>query len=41
MAWWTQLHSFAIGLKGAPDLAKAKEVADYIGTVHHEINDTL
>lgn len=41
MAWWTQLHSFAIGLKGAPDLAKAKEVADYIGTVHHEINDTM
>lgn len=39
--WWTQLHSFAIGLKGAPDLAKAKEVADYIGTVHHEINYTL
>lgn len=41
MAWWPQLHSFAIGLKGVPDLAKAKEVADYIGTVHHEINYTL
>lgn len=40
-AWWPQLHSFAIGLKGAPDLIKAKEVADYIGTVHHEINYTL
>ena len=26
-AWWPQLHSFAIGLKGAPDLAKAREVA--------------
>lgn len=37
-AWWPQLHSFAVGLKGAPDLAKAKEVADFIGTVHHEIN---
>lgn len=37
-AWWPQLHSFAIGLKGAPDLSKAREVADYIGTVHHEIN---
>ena len=37
-AWWPQLHSFAIGLKGAPDLAKAREVADHIGTVHHEIN---
>ena len=40
-AWWPQLHSFAIGLKGAPDLEKAKEVADYIGTVHHEINFTV
>ena len=40
-AWWPQLHSFAVGLKGAPDLAKAKEVADHIGTVHHEINYTV
>ncbi len=40
-AWWPQLHSFAIGLKGAPDLSKAKEVADHIGTVHHEINYTI
>ncbi len=40
-AWWPRLHSFAVGLKGAPDLAKAKEVADYIGTVHHEINYTV
>ena len=40
-AWWPQLHSFAVGLKGAPDLAKAKEVADHIGTVHHEINYTI
>src|SRR5574344_73742 len=40
-AWWPQLHSFAIGLKGAPDLAAAKKVADYIGTVHHEINYTI
>ena len=40
-AWWPQLHSFAIGLKGAPDLSKAREVADYIGTVHHEINYTV
>lgn len=41
VAWWPRLHSFAIGLKGAPDLAKAKLVADYIGTVHHEINYTI
>ena len=40
-AWWPQLHSFAIGLKGAPDLVKAREVADFIGTVHHEINYTI
>ncbi len=40
-AWWPQLHSFAIGLKGAPDLAAAQKVADYIGTVHHEIHFTV
>ena len=40
-AWWPQLHSFAVGLKGAPDLAAAQKVADYIGTVHHEINYTV
>lgn len=40
-AWWPQLHSFAIGLEGAPDLAKAREVAAHIGTVHHEIHYTL
>ena len=40
-AWWPRLHSFAVGLKGAPDLAKARLVADYIGTVHHEINYTI
>ena len=40
-AWWPRLHSFAVGLKGAPDLAKAHLVADHIGTVHHEINYTI
>ena len=40
-AWWPRLHSFAVGLKGAPDLAKAREVAEHIGTVHHEINYTV
>lgn len=40
-AWWPQLHSFAVGLKGAPDLAKAREVAEHIGTVHHEIHYTI
>lgn len=40
-AWWPQLHSFAIGLKGSPDLAAARKVADHIGTVHHEIYFTI
>ena len=40
-AWWPRLHSFAVGLKGAPDLAAARKVADFIGTVHHEINYTI
>ena len=40
-AWWPQLHSFAVGLKGSPDLEKARTVADSIGTVHHEINFTI
>lgn len=40
-AWWPQLHSFAVGLEGSPDLAKAREVADFIGTVHHEIHYTI
>ena len=40
-AWWPRLHSFAVGLKGAPDLAKAAEVAKSIGTVHHEVNYTI
>jgi asparagine synthase (glutamine-hydrolysing) len=40
-AWWPQLHSFSVGLEGSPDLAAAKKVADYIGTVHHEIKFTI
>ncbi|WP_392561138.1 asparagine synthase B [Orbus sturtevantii] len=40
-AWWPQLHSFAVGLKDAPDLAAARAVADHLGTVHHEINFTI
>ena len=40
-AWWPQLHSFAIGLRGSPDLAAARKVADHIGTVHHEIYFTI
>ncbi|MFA0403979.1 asparagine synthase B [Vibrio sp. 10N.222.52.C12] len=40
-AWWPQLHSFAVGLEGAPDLIAAREVADKIGTVHHEMTYTI
>ena len=40
-AWFPRLHSFAIGLEGAPDLKKARIVADYLGTVHHEIHYTI
>ena len=40
-AWWPQLHSFAVGLEGSPDLAAAQKVAAQIGTVHHEIKFTI
>lgn len=40
-AWWPRLHSFAIGLKGAPDLAPAAKVAKHVGSVHHEVNFTV
>ena len=40
-AWWPRLHSFAVGLEGAPDLIAAKKVADMIGTVHHEVHFTV
>lgn len=40
-AWYPQLHSFAIGLKGSPDLAAAQKVAKHIGSVHHEIIFTI
>lgn len=40
-AWWPQLHSFAVGLEGAPDLLAARQVAAHLGTVHHEILFTI
>lgn len=40
-AWYPQLHSFAIGLKGSPDLEASGRVAEHIGSVHHEINFTI
>jgi len=40
-AWYPQLHSFAVGLEGSPDLDAAKKVANHIGTVHHEVKFTI
>ena len=40
-AWWPQLHSFAVGLEGSPDLIAARKAAEYIGTVHHEVHFTI
>jgi asparagine synthase (glutamine-hydrolysing) len=36
-----QLNTFSIGLKGSPDLAAAREVANYLGTKHHEFEFTV
>lgn len=38
---WSKLHSFAIGLPGAPDLIAAEKVAHFIGTIHHSHTFTL
>ena len=40
-AWYPQLHSFAVGLVGSPDLIAAQKAADHIGTIHHEVNFTI
>ncbi len=40
-AWWPSLHSFAIGLKGSPDLEAARKAAEHIGTIHHEVYYTV
>ncbi len=40
-AWYPQLHSFAVGLVGSPDLAAARKVANHIGSIHHEINFSI
>ncbi|KAJ6677972.1 ASPARAGINE SYNTHETASE [GLUTAMINE-HYDROLYZING] 3 [Salix viminalis] len=39
--WGSQLHTFCIGLKGSPDTKAAREVADYLGTRHHEFHFTI
>lgn len=40
-AWWPQLHSFAIGLDGSPDLAAARTASAAIGTIHHDFVYTV
>ena len=40
-AWWPRVHSFCIGLEGAPDLEAAREVAEFLGTAHHELHYTI
>jgi len=40
-AWWPRLHTFSIGLEESPDLAAARGVADYLGSVHHELRFTV
>ncbi|CAF9910860.1 MAG: asparagine synthetase [Gomphillus americanus] len=39
--WFPQLHSFSIGLPGAPDTEAAKEVAAFLGTKHHAFTFTI
>ncbi|KAL1925185.1 uncharacterized protein VTP21DRAFT_68 [Calcarisporiella thermophila] len=41
LAAWPRLHSFSIGLPGSPDLIAAREVAKFLGTVHHEYTFTI
>ncbi|KAK3266080.1 Asparagine synthetase, partial [Cymbomonas tetramitiformis] len=40
LQWSKKLHSFSIGIKGAPDLQGARMVADFLGTQHHEFHFT-
>ncbi|KAJ3339788.1 asparagine synthetase [Gonapodya sp. JEL0774] len=41
ISMWPRLHSFSIGLPGAPDLKFARIVADFLGTAHHEYTYTF
>lgn len=40
-AWLPQLHSFSIGLSGAPDTKAALEVAKFLGTKHYDFSFTI
>ena len=40
-SWWPRVHTFSIGMNKSPDLKAAQEVANFLGTVHHEFHFTL
>ena len=40
-ATWGKLHSFCIGLQDSPDLVAGRQVAEYLGTDHHEFTFTV
>ncbi|CAG8578953.1 7608_t:CDS:2, partial [Ambispora leptoticha] len=39
--FWPRLHSFSIGLEGAPDLVAARRAAEFLKTKHHEYTFTI
>ncbi|TMW58366.1 hypothetical protein Poli38472_009925 [Pythium oligandrum] len=39
--WINRIHSFTIGLENSPDLKAAKEVAEFLGTIHHSYTYTI
>ncbi|KAL8766589.1 MAG: hypothetical protein Q9209_006654 [Squamulea sp. 1 TL-2023] len=41
VTWLPQLHSFSIGLPNAPDTKAALEVANFLGTKHHNFTFTV
>ncbi|KAJ2394369.1 asparagine synthetase, partial [Coemansia sp. RSA 2531] len=39
--YFPRMHSFSIGLPGAPDLIAARKVAKFLRTAHHELTYTV
>lgn len=40
-AWFPNIHTFSVGIKGSPDLENAQKVADFLGTIHHQFEFTI
>jgi len=40
VVWSEKVHSFSVGIAGAPDLLAARKVATFLGTEHHEFTFT-